>query len=40
MAAPWGYMAEQGLVKRMLGSESIFLLLGFLYIGFIMAVSP
>jgi hypothetical protein len=39
MAALREYTAEQGLVKRMLRSESIFLLLGFFYIGFIMAVS-
>jgi hypothetical protein len=39
MAALRGYTAEQGLLQKMLPSESIFLLLGFLYIGFVVAVS-
>jgi hypothetical protein len=39
MTALRGYMAEQGSVQRMLRSESIFMLLGFIYIGFIVAVS-
>jgi hypothetical protein len=39
MAALRGYMAGQGPVQRMLRSESIFMLLGFIYIGFIVAVS-
>jgi hypothetical protein len=39
MTALRGYIAEQGSVRRMFRSESIFMLLGFIYIGFIVAVS-
>ncbi len=39
MAALRGYMAEHGLVERMRRSESTVVMLGFLYIGFIVAVS-
>jgi hypothetical protein len=39
MAALRGYLAEHGLVERMLRSESTFVVLGFLYIGLIMAAS-
>jgi hypothetical protein len=39
MAAPREYLAEQGLAERMFRSESTFVVLGFLYTGFIMAAS-
>jgi hypothetical protein len=39
MAARRGYAAQQGLGERKLQPELIFLLFGFIYIGFIVAVS-